>query len=497
MKLFNGINKIFLKIDKSCETIKFEVLAMILVLIIGSITLFIKPIIGVSNNGDFFRIITENGIHYLDNNPKEQEDMYFKYFQKDYGINKYYNDNAKMIVSTQSLLIKPAVLLDNVITGNDEIFDLRFLAFILLIFQSIASYLIIKVFTSYLRRPLYRLLITLLYIFIFMDVGYIAYFNSFYGEGLNIPFFLLSIGILLYMIRFQKFTVINLLAFLISSFIFFGSKQQLAPTGILLAILMLRIIYYTEKPSVKVVSSVMIIAFVIGAGFFYRSIEGDFDYINRYHSLNRGILLDEGDADNILANMKINNQYSLLENTIYFENIPQINLKDENIIKDYYDHFTISKIVKYYILHPSDMYKMMKIGFLNAYDIRPHTQGNYEKSEGKEPYAKSYFFSSWSTFKEKFLPKTVLASVIYVGVFFYGGVKRYIYGFKNNNKQIMLIEEVFLYIFLVGLVQIATSLVGAGDADLSKHEFMYNMTLDIMFLYFILNILMNKENREV
>lgn len=93
------------------------------------------------------------------------------------------------MVSTQSLLIKPAMFLDRLITGNDKVFDLRFLGGLLLVFQLIATYLIIKVFCSYLRTGIGKAVITFMYLFIFMDTGYIAYLNSLFGEGVNIPFF--------------------------------------------------------------------------------------------------------------------------------------------------------------------------------------------------------------------------------------------------------------------------------------------------------------------
>lgn len=493
MKKLRGLIE---KLDKLLLKVNFPVLAAMLVILIGSITLFIKPIIGVADNGDFFRIMRQSDLHYLNNNPADENERFLSYFQKDYGINQFYNDSQRLLISTQSLLIRAAIFLNELITRNYKVFDIRFLSAILLIIQAIAAYLLVKVFTSDVKRPTLKLIITLLYIFIFMDTGYIAYFNSFYGEGVNIPFFLLSTGILLYMIKFNKFKWYNLIAFLLTSFIFFGAKQQLAPTGILLALLTWRIICYKNKKSIKVVSIMMIITFVMGAIFFHKSIEGDFNFINRYHSLNRGILLNEEDPDKILEDMGINNQYSLLENTIYFSPVSQIDLNDKSLKEKYYDRFTIVDIVKYYAFHPKDMIKMAEIGFGNAYYIRPMVQGNYEKSAGKLPGEKSYFFSGWSLFKADVLPHNLLASLAYIGLFFFYSVKRYIKARNYNRDDDCLFEEAYLYIFLVGFSQIVISLVGAGDADLSKHELMYNMSWDMMFLYFVVNIIKRRDKNK-
>lgn len=480
------------KIYNFSKKINFPILTVILAALIGINILFVKPIVGMANNGDFFRIMVSNNLYYLREAPDHQP-MYFKYFEPSYGVSNFYNGNQKMIVSTQSLLIKPAMLLDKLITGNDQIFDLRYLAFILLCFQLVATYFIMKVFCSYLKSPISKGIISFLYLFVFMDIGYIAYFNSFFGEAVNIPFFLLSVGFLLYMIRFNKITWYNILIFAILSIIFFGAKQQLAPVGVMLAVLLFRIMYYKRTMDIKVVSIALIIIMGCASLYFYSSIKGDFQYINRYHALNRGVLLNEKNPDKILSEMGVNEQYALLENTNYFSPITQIDLNNQKLIKEYYDKYGVGSIIKFYAFHPSIMFRMMDLGFREAYYIRPNELGNYTASSGKPPVSKSYFWGGWSYIKAEFLPKSLIASLIYIGIFFYFSIKRFIKG--DNNKR--LTEEVYYYIFIVGLSQIAISVIGAGDADLAKHEFMYNMAFDFLFLVCIKNLLMRLERKKV
>ncbi|MGL4849530.1 MAG: hypothetical protein ACRC28_11535 [Clostridium sp.] len=478
------------KVYTIAKNLNFPIITVILAALIGVNILFIKPIVGMANNGDYFRIISSNNLYYL-RDTKNQEPLYFKYFQPKYGVSDLYNTNQKMIVSTQSLLIKPAMLLDKLITGNDKTFDLRYLAIILLGFQLLATYFIMKVFCSYLKSPLSKAIISFLYLFVFMDVGYIAYFNSFFGEGVNIPFFLLSVGFLLYIIRFNKVKWYNILIFSIVSIIFFGAKQQLAPVGVLLAILLFRVMYYKRSMEIKVVSITCAIILTFAGIYFYSAIKGDFQYINKYHALNRGILLNEKNPDEILKSMGISTQYSLLENTIYFSPVTQINLNDKKLIKEYYDKIGVGNIIKFYALHPNIMIKMMDLGFREGYDIRPNELGNYTVASGKPPVAKSYFWGGWSYIKAKFFPKSLLASLIYISIFLYFSIKRY----KKGNDKEKLVEEVYYYVLLVGISQIAISLIGAGDADLAKHEFMYNMAFDFLFLVCINNVLIKLEKR--
>ncbi|WP_252229701.1 hypothetical protein [Clostridium sp. ZBS15] len=474
-----------LKINK----INYSLLAFFLVLIIGILTLFIPPIIGMADNGDFYRVMNKSGAYHLNKNYNE---IFLGYFIKDYGIYKYNNDYANLLISTQSIFIKSAIVLDSLFT-KDYVLDIRFMSIMFLIIESIGIYLLVKSLVNNINNNKYKLIITLITILIFCDTGYLAYYNSFYGESVNICCFLMSIGLLIYMIEFDKFIWYNLSAFGISSFLFFGAKQQLAPVGILISFVFIIIgIYMKNKKSVKVLTWIFAVIFIISSGIFYKSITGDFKYINIYHSMNRGILLNEDDPDSILGDFNISTQYSLLQETDFFEEIKLLDPYEEELIDDYYKKFSLGKILEYYITHPKAFIKVLKISFNNGYSIRPKVIGNYEQSEHKDFGAKSYFFATWSTLKEKFIPKNMLFTVSTIAIYLYLSIDRFLRAIKDNNKKIQLKEITYFYVFLVGISQIIISVIGAGDADLSKHVFMYNMTFDLIFIYILSLIFENK-----
>ncbi|KAI3345770.1 hypothetical protein CIT17_11935 [Clostridium botulinum] len=434
-------------------------------------------------------MINKSGAYHLN---KNSNDIFLGYFIKDYGIYKYNNDYANILISTQSIFVKSAIFLDRLFT-KDYVLDIRFMSVMFLIIEAIGIYFFIKALINKVDNSKYKLIITLLTILIFCDTGYLAYYNSFYGESVNICCFLMSIGLLIYMIEFDKFTWYNLIAFGISSFLFFGSKQQLAPVGILISFIFIIIgVYTTNKPLTKILTYILAIIFIISSMVFYKSITGDFKYINIYHSMNRGILLNEDDPDNILEDFNISTQYSLLQETDFFEEIKLLDPYEEKLIEDYYEKFSLGKILEYYITHPKAFIKVLKISFNNGYSIRPKVIGNYEQSEHKKFGAKSYFFATWSTFKEKFIPKNMLFTVATIVIYLYLSTSRFLKAIKNNNKKIQLKEITYFYVFLVGISQIIISVIGAGDADLSKHVFMYNMAFDLIFIYIISLIFENK-----
>ncbi|KLE16658.1 hypothetical protein [Clostridium sp. C8] len=471
--------------------INYSMLSVILFLLISIITLFIPPIIGMADNGDYYRIISQNDLYHL---PKENEDIFFGYFNKSYGIYKYNNELETTLISTQSTFIKLAIFIDKLIT-KDDVFDIRFLSIIYIIIQAVALYFISRVLLEDINNKKYKVILVFLITIIFSDTAYIAYYNSFYGESVNICCFLYSIGIFLYMCKFNKFNINNLILFGISTYLLLGSKQQLSPIGILASILLVRVIFLKRDIKVRIVSIILIIFLITNSVYFYKSIKGDFDYINRYHAITRGVLLYEERADEILNNFDIYNQYSLLQNEIFFEKIPMINPDDERLKEDFYSKYSVFGILLYYIKNPKALIKMCDLAFKNSYSIRPKVMGNYEKSEGKAYGKRSNFFVLWSSFKESIMPKGFIISVIYIFIYLIFSYKKYIKAFKLGNLEGLLFEEGLLYALIIGLSQIFISIIGAGDADLSKHVFMYNLSFDLMIVCLLSNIISKKDSK--
>ncbi|MCH5138463.1 hypothetical protein JMF89_14805 [Clostridiaceae bacterium UIB06] len=435
----------------------------------------------MADNGDFFRIISQSDMYYLQSN---KDDGFLGYFHKNYGIYEYNNENPKMIVSTQLILTKAAVFIDKLVT-KDYVFDVRFLAFIYIIIYAFSAYLIVKVLTEDIESNKYKLLITVLFLFIFCDTGYVAYFNSFFGEAVSLNFFLLSLGILLYMYKFKRYSILNLFMFFLSSLIFFGSKQQLAPVGVLVAFVLIRLFMTSRQRKFRYTSLGLALIILISSAYFYKSISGDFDYINRYHAMTRGVLLYEWNPDEILKDFNINAQYSMLQESIYFNKLPVINPNDDKLKKEFYSKYSFFSILGFYFKNPRIFGKMINFAVVNGYSIRPKVIGNYEKREGKAFGQQSYFFPLWSSIKERWVPHNLFLTVLAFGIYFAFSFKRYLAARRKKNLEAQLFEEAFLFVFLVGVSQIFISIIGAGDADLGKHVFMFNVSFDIIFLHSI------------
>lgn len=476
---------------KIFKSLNYNILSVVLFLLISIATLFIPPVIGIADNGEVYKIISENDLYYLSNN---EEDIYFGYFNNDYGIFKYNNEIEKTSISTQSILIRIAVNIDKFIT-KDFVFDIRILAFIYMLISSFGIYFLTKALTKDINNKKYKILIILLINIIFSDTAYLSYYNSFYEEGVCISCFLFSIGILLYMCKYNKFNIWNMILFGIFTYLLMGVKENLVVMTILSSLLLLKIIFLYKDKRIKLISSLLIALFIGNSIYYYKNIKEQTNYSNKYNSMTRGVLLDEENPDKILSSFNIYNQYSILKNETFFEEIPMINPYNESLIDNFYSKYSYIDIVRFYITNPKSFIKMISIAFKNAYSIRPNDIGNYEKNIGKPYGEKSYFFAIWSSFKKEVIPNGLGISLIYIFLFLVYLIKEYIKAIKLVDKNRVFFQYASTYVLLIGLFQIVISIIKSGDVDLLSNVFIYNLSFDLIILIIISSFFKNYNSK--
>jgi len=439
------------------------VVAVVLAAVIMTVVLFLPPYIGMEDNGDYARVIYGEGLYDL---PVYSDLKCNGYFIKEYGIMQYFNEYSNTVYSSQFLFIQPAVLLDKLITGNDGIFDLRFLGIIMMIYFLIVLYFLVE-YLSHRLSIASSIVIAAVVVFFFLDTGYIAYFNSFFAEPLAyISLMACMTCALLYADnRHNKYAL--LAGFVINGMILIFSKQQFAPIGAVLGILCLFFYLKAKGKLFKWLIGISSAALVVTGVFTYLLISAEFTHINLYHSMTRGVLMTSEDPPETLGEFDIDRQYELLNKTIYFDKYPVIDPENEKLMDDFYSHYSILSIVGHYASDPGAFIEMLKIAAQNAYKIRPDL-GNYEYTTGYPPQTKAQVFSVYSDLKANYAPKTI--GFIIIWMFVAIGLMH-----KKRLKQIIVSA-----LILIGLSQIVVPIIGAGDADLAKHMFLYNVAFDLV-----------------
>lgn len=476
---------------------KPSVVAVLLLVLISGFALFVPPLIGLADNGDFGRIMLPNGLrHERERNPND----YFGYFNYRYDKLQYYNE-VQGDQSTHSIIIKAAIALDDLFTNDDKKFDIRFLAVINLAVLALAVYWLVEVVQRMLDKKVHKYIMGLAAVVIFGDIGYTAYFNSFFGECVAYPFFLLSIAALLRFSVAQDMKMRYIVIFLFSSLIFIGSKNQYALNGVLCFFIFISMLLLKVPNWKKVLTVVLGSGLLVFSIWMYQVIDKNIYLINKYHTITRGVLLFEPDAENIIKKIGLDEQFALLAGTIYFDKTPVIVPKHEILMDNFYPRYDVFSVALYYFKEPQAFSKIVKFGLKNSFAIRPEVLGNYTRDSGRIYGEKANFFSLWSYIKENHVPNSAQFIYFFLIICLIMAITRLTGYRKAGAPRLEYYSEiVMLYVFLTGFSQVLISFIGAGDTDLKKHLFLTTVTWDILFYYnlaFIVLLIYKSRTRKI
>lgn len=472
-----------LRIEQRLKTLSFPaVLATVISIIIVSIALLFEPVVGLADNGDFYRIITPVNLYKLDRN---SDDEFMSYASTRFGVLEYYNESQEgsaLLISSHTPFIVLARALDSIFTNDPLVFDIRFLGALMILLFAFAMYLIIDYVTHGIQRYA-ALFVALMGVFVLADTGYTAFFNSFFAEGLVYISYIIAIASALLMTqnRYNAYTM--LIIFMISSIILTASKQQNAPTGVILGLMLAVLGFLIKDPKTQELASELkkrartkmrAIFAVCGAALCvigvasYLLIPQEYVTINAYHAMTRGIMMTSTDPEEALEHFDISEQYDLLNKSIYYEETPLIDPESPKLKAEFYSNYSFISICTYYITHFDAFLRMLELSMDNVWLVRPAMLGNFDRDAGFEPGAQTTFFTAYTDFARRSMPRTIGFVVIW-GLVILGCC------WKNKPKMLVLGAAM-----CVGLSQMIVSIIGAGDADISKHIFLFNVTFDMI-----------------
>jgi hypothetical protein len=185
--------------------------------VILSVQLFVPPFIGLADNGDFPKITgrLSLGPRYGGQN--------FIHFVSDYLRSPRFYWKSETL-STELPLAWIATCLSRT-TKDGDAFDIRWLGAVHAILLLCALYVLMRTL-----RP--RLLIAAAAIFIFTDVHYVSYFNSFYTDAVALLGLLLMTALAVH-IAMTGLQTRNAILFCFAALLFIGSKPPHAIWGFL------------------------------------------------------------------------------------------------------------------------------------------------------------------------------------------------------------------------------------------------------------------------
>jgi hypothetical protein len=450
-------------------------------LIIGYL-LFVPPINGYADNGDFARAIYINGIY-----PLSSHYTYLDYLHQYYGIMQYYNEHQAMLFSSQGVFIKLAIFL-NQFFFNKKIFDIRFMGVVYYLFYLGGIYFLTAALTVSSKKKT-NYLIAGLVVFIFADSSWTLYFNSFFAEPVMIIAMLYLTASIIMLGKVNNHRLLFFAIYFIASFILVTVKQQNAPLALSLSLIIVGLFFVFREKKYKYLMLFSMILLLMTGFATYELITSDFSQINKYQTVTRGVFLEEKDPGKVLKKSGISQQFGLLKGQTYGQTYSQIPQNSETIKIDFLDKFNFGWVLKYYITHPNQFLQMLDIAAKDVYLVQVRAVGDYQKANGVSSQQQSHYFTLFSIIMGAFFPKKIgfyilLCLVLLILYVIVGYV-----GFKNDENELIL--RCFRMIAFITMIlgTFVISIVGDGDADLAKHLIMVPLTINLIILEIFSDVL--------
>lgn len=448
---------------------KIEYAAAGVIFIILFFILFTRPIIGVADNGDFARIMKSTGLNYLSDDPA---DRYFGYVNRLYGIGIIMPFMGTYL-STELPLVMLAVLISKAATLS-VYFDIRFLAAIYSIVLTAACFLLVR--NLRMLSAAAGITAAVAIILVFCDTGYISYFNSLYGEPVSLVSILLMASMALALAIAKKPALWMVVLFGIGALFFAGAKVQNTPAGFLAALLLIMLARLKNNAlwkKISITTAVLVIAVSLSC---YAGVPKKIRQCNKYQAVFYGILKGSPDPAADLEELGLDPSYAVLAGTNYFMDEYPVDIKSpefQEVLSEKVNHINI---LLFYLRHPRRFLQKLEYTAENGFKLNQGV-GNYEKYPGAGYKQVTSTFSCWGWFKLNMLPHTLLFVLsVYAAVI----PVLFIEHARANNAQIRFLVEFAGFIVLMGVMQFVLPVIGDGDADISKHLFLFNFGFDLL-----------------
>lgn len=428
--------------------------------------LFIPPIVGLADQGDFVRTIGRFGY-----GPQHHGSLEYVYVEPKYIPDPSYRSPYWEQANSEYLFVGAALLL-NKLVSKDGALDITVAGFV----HALAFLAAFARLLWVMRHDRAHALVWIGALVALTDAGYAVYWNSFYAEPASCIFFLLLLAEAVEIGRAGETGLPGIVRWSLWSVLWILAKPQNAPMGLLLGLFTFRLAMWTGSKPARVVAPVGSCAMFACAAFNVLAMPVYGRQANTYGVVFSGILADSKNPEADLRALGLDPQLARYSGTgawtpgTYF---PQ--MAASGVLKRV-NTFTV---MRFYLLRPARMWRRLHGLLPNITFLRRDWYGNFEPSAGLPPAAQSREFTLWSGFHERVLPPVNQWVVFGLAGWPLLAAWRWV-----RDRDIVRRRRLELLTLLPVCCLAALFSAVYGDAfDVIKHMYLFNLLLDTCMLY--------------
>ena len=431
--------------------------------------LIFPPLIGLANNGDFYRIAPQSGVYYLAPGAPETHDPNSPgYVGRLYRTGELKNPQGYY---SSGLILMWLARAANDSTRGDSLFDIRWLGGV----HVLSALLAVAFFVSAVPRSLgrWRWLVAAMVCFMWSDVGYFAYFNSFYSESASLIFLLVTVAAALRLSDregLSRQALVGDVIFLASSGLFLTAKPQNAVLAPFLVLFWWSLRWRSLRTERRTAFAALIAGGLMCVGAATYLVLSPFQEVNRYNHVFSTILGQEKDPIGSLQALGLDAEYAALAGTHWWT---PLSSAQQSLKAAANDELGSIDVVRFYLERPGRFAELFARGADAAFVFRPEGLGNFERSRGGPPAELSQRLDHWTTLKQAIWPRNAAALLgaglvsgcVWIGLAWWQGPTTAV--------------RLGLCLWTMMGMQLLVVLLGGGDVELVRHLFLFNALSDL------------------
>lgn len=425
--------------------------------------LFVPPIVGVADNGDYHRVMTPLG---LEPTVTEWSDRYFDHLNLRYRI----GEPGPTTFPTSQILLGKAALAVNRWLGRGPLFSLQVLGGVNTAVYLLGLYLVLLAMKR--LTPAARIAGGLVLFLISTDGSNVTFFNSFYSESASLVFLVLLIGWFLFANRRERVGTWRLVGYFLVAGAFVAAKPQnhpLAVPAVVIAAVWWRRVSPVFGRGVLVGGGALLLAF---SWTLYSGVPSHIKDYNCWNVVFYSLLADSNDPRADLAELGLDPELaSFAGQGAFAAGVP---------LGEVSGRIHHTDLARFFARHPDRLAGLAAACSREVYVKVDPVNGHFEKASGFPARQQSGAFSAWHRFQATVLPRS-LGWLVLQWVVFTGAVGTVLYrrGAGGSEGAIAWLAG---GLGLMAALEFVICVLGDGTYDIVKHLFLFQVLLDACFL---------------
>jgi hypothetical protein len=442
-----------------------------------AIQLFVPPIVGLADNGDFSRVAGPLGIF-----PPEElgDSAFFSWIVPQYRFDRHRIWLHGLCCYSSQTGLAIAALPIGLAASPPGRFDLRATGFV----NGLALLVAVALLLLELR-PLpasLRILGGLLLVVAFSDVTYVSLLNSFYTEPAALIFLFTALALALRLARTPDPPTWLVAGFFLVSALFATSRPQNALLGFFLAVLGWRVVHYDDSARrQRRLVALAALALCVASLAYSRSTSPLLRRTFLFNAVFRQLLPNSPDPRGDLATLGLPSDYARFVGVSAFS--PDSPVQDPDFQR-VFGKVPYGTLAAFYAARPARIRHALALGAGEAFEMRPLGVGNFAQATGKPARTTSESFSAWSRTKARLAPGRVgfvlawgivsLAAAIHLR-------------WKGTTRALRATGEIWIALVLVAGFLFAVPSIMTG-AESRRSFFLFNALFDLSLIVLTLRI---------